>query len=373
MDDKTSPSVSIEERMPARNRQGRGARNRQETKFRSKKNVQFAATIRESVYARLGISDPTKLSTVKPSADVVSSRVPVVLRALPSLFDFVWKRMKAIGTEPFLALATDRNRAIFIKVLLTIFEAKISYAQRATQIDRFDLPSVNVYTVEQLVLITSLSRRLPFPIVIALEALGNFVQDQQLVVPVLATHEHPLASGAYNFAPSHLKVLFESLRQPQLVSTLLFELEPSLRDLPVVEWVLSGDNSRVQAAESSLSFWAGADPLPPDERQIFRSIIASMETKPGFLILTDITHGDGSPVPIIRFPDSFDPDELETNYYTTTHATPYDEALAGVVLYGLEPGVKLFSRFSGDYDEPFMHGNLCIQTCRQALVWADHE
>jgi hypothetical protein len=77
---------------------------------------------------QLKISDSTEVSEIRLVSNIVPSRVPVSLRGIPAVLDELWRRMLAIGTRPFQNLATPANKAIFFKVALLIFEAKVCFA-----------------------------------------------------------------------------------------------------------------------------------------------------------------------------------------------------------------------------------------------------
>jgi hypothetical protein len=72
-------------------------------------------------------------------------------------------------------------------------------------------------------------------------------------------------------------------------------------------------NGEVSLHQISVDFWSGPeigyDPLPPHERTIVLQIIAASEMKKGFLLHMDISHGDGSAVPAVRFHESYDNEE----------------------------------------------------------------
>lgn len=360
---------------PTGRKTGKGAKDRQELRYRQKKNKQFTDSLRASVFARLKISDPTDIGSIRTISNVVPSRIPVSLRAIPRLLAEVWDRMKAIGTRPFQALATDANKAVFFKVCLLLFEAKVCYAQRAAMVSRFETPTQFQFTDMQLRKIKSVSMRLPFPIAIALEHLGNFTVNDQPVVPVFVRVDPVAASGALSLARSDLRILVNQLRVPLAADNVVVNIARNIEDLPMVTWRLN-PNGSTQLTDESVAFWAGADvwdPLPANERSLFLQIIASMESKKGFLLLTEIDHGDGSAVAAVRFHEPFDAEETETLYYMNTKVTEYEEQISAALLYGYEHQAITHSRFCGSYDEPLIHGSANQNEVRRALIWANRD
>lgn len=91
MSDPVPPSGDVT--VQARPRQGKCAKQRQELKFRMKKNQDFQAALQKSLMAKLGVKDPTDIDRVKSNSSIVASRIPVVLKAIPKFLDEVWKRM----------------------------------------------------------------------------------------------------------------------------------------------------------------------------------------------------------------------------------------------------------------------------------------
>lgn len=93
--------------------------------------------------------------------------------------------MKAIGTRPFATLATDSNPAIFYKCFANICEAKVAYAQltTASKPERA-LPTKLKYTAMKLKILYALAVKLPSPLALFVESIGNFTADAQPVTPV---------------------------------------------------------------------------------------------------------------------------------------------------------------------------------------------
>lgn len=292
--------------------------------------------------------------------------------------------MKAIGTRPFATLATPENYAVFMKCILYIAEAKVCYAQmKCETIPPFPLPSALSFTEMQLRAINMLARRLPFPLVIYLEAIGNFMANKQPVVPVLITTTPAAASGAISFAPTSIGILLQTLLTPHRADALVCTIGQNLGRLPNVSWVEGQRQDQpaegqpvlppyqvLSVTPESHAFWS--QPPTPPQRLIFEQIIASMESKKGFLLHTDITTGIGSVIQTIRFPDDYDPDEEETLYYTNTEVPDFEEKLASALSLGYEYNGDHFSRFCGSYSECLKHGSACAPDARHAVIWADN-
>lgn len=155
----------------------------------------------------------------------------------------------------------------------------------------------------QLRYIHSILRRLPFPIAISLEALGNFSLDAQPIVPVFASYAKPELSPALNYAPNQLRGFFTHLRQPVPITNEVYALARNIEDLPVVTWNENFEVQAVRASDETLAFWITLDPIPPASREIF--------------------------------------------YYSNSiKVSEYDEVLSGALMYGLEEEIVPFSRLS---------------------------
>lgn len=138
------------------------------------------------------------------------TRVPISLRGLPR-FVKLWERMRSIGTRPFDNLVNEANYKIFLKCIMCICEAKVTYAQTKCQ---QVLTSFSTYTDSQLRTLASLSQRLPYPLTIFIEAIGNFVADSQPVLPTFITTHNVDASGAISFAPSAIRTIMRHCKIP---------------------------------------------------------------------------------------------------------------------------------------------------------------
>lgn len=114
----------------------------------------------------------------------------------------------------------------------------------------------------------------------------------------------------------------------------------AIDDLPNVDWeevqipVREGDaviqQPGFRATPASVAFWNNRIPTH-QERTVFRQIIAAMDSKKGFNILSSIDHGEGSVVQAVRFPEQFDAEEAETLYYTNVLVPTFEEQLAVLV------------------------------------------
>ena len=89
--------------------------------------------------------------------------------------------------------------------------------------------------------------------------------------------------------------------------------------------------------------------------------------------MTDILHGDGSAVPLLRFHEPYDSQETDTLYYANSKPSEFDEQLAPALMFGFEYRMEPFSRFVGQYDEPLLHGTASQAEARHVLVWADKQ
>lgn len=153
---------------------GKGAKKRKATRFRSNKNKDFQTELTASLLRRLNVTDPTNVTAIQLQSSIVPAVVPVSFRGLPRFVKSLWARMKAIGTRPFTSLATDENLAIFYKCVAVICDAKLTFAQKKCQVKTPEpLTFKGSYTDVQLRVIQALAARLPYPLAIYIEAIGN--------------------------------------------------------------------------------------------------------------------------------------------------------------------------------------------------------
>lgn len=355
-------------------RRSAGAKKKQEQVFRARKNQQFQHELTSTLFTRLRITDPTNLASVKLISAVIPARIPVSLRAIPQYLHELWERMIAIGTRPFQALVTPENKAIFFKVCLTLFEAKVCYAQRLVeQRPPFDMPTQFVFSEMALRKIKSVGERLPFPLVIALEALGNFAVDKQSVVPVFIKSEPEVVSGVINFSRTDIKTLVQALKDWLAVDDVIVVVAQELACLPNIAWENREHNGvqQVRLSQESVAFWSELT-IQAHDREVFLKIVASLESKKDFIMQVDISTGVGSAVAGVRYFEPFNSDEQETLYYMNTLVSDFDEKLSGALMYGYEHRGLPFSRFVGTYDECLKHGTSCQSELRHAVIWASH-
>lgn len=128
----------------------------------------------------------------------------------------------------------------------------------------------------------------------------------------------------------------------------------------------------VSVSAQTLEFWNGTIPSLR-EREVFNQIIASMDSKKGFNIQCEITTGDGSIVQVVRFPDQYDSDEMETLYYMNTDVPTFEEQLAPALQLGYEHRETKFSRFCGTYAECLKHGSASAEEARHSIIWTYSE
>lgn len=371
-----------------KNRKGAGAQSRQRGNFQKNKNKQFQAELQASILKRLKISDPTNLDDVQLQKSSPPQQIPITLMGLPIFVKELWERMKAIGTRPFASLATDDNRDVFLKCLLYIAETRVCYAQLTCGRNPvFQLTSLQTYSEMQLRSIRAYSSRLPTPLVIYMEAIGNITANKQYVVPVEMTTTPPAANGAVSFFPSSITTLLTTCTADNPTDGLLMNVAQRLSGLPKIVWVMEQRHCPAISATAT----SPAQPernfevahISPDSRNfwrfpnntewtIFNKIIASMESKKDFLLQFDVSSGLGSLSQIVRFPDEFDSTETETLYYNNVDIPEFDEKLSGALLLGLEHGSNRTGRFTSSYDECLSHGSISQNDVRHAVIWANN-
>lgn len=385
MADKSIPTgeAPMESAPTQSKQQGRGAKNRKFEKFRGKKNQEFQAQLTASLLKRLHVADPTSVSAIRLRSSVAPAAVPITLRALPRLVHAVWMRMISIGTRPFGVLATQQNYGIFLKIILMLAEAKVAYAQiKCTSPPNIELEHTHLFSEAELRVFTSISRVLPYPIAIYLEAIGSFTIDRQNVVPYLPRLQPAAVSGCVTYAPTHIREVLNALAQPVAADNANVVAARAIDDLPNVDWqevqvpIREGEavvqRPGFRASPASLEFWNQRLPTV-QERTTFRQIISAMDSKKGFNILSSIEHGEGSLVQVIRFPEQFDPTELDTTYYSNVALPSFEEQLAPALMLGYEYGVPRYSRFMSGYDECLVRGIASQEEAVRSVVWTNTE
>lgn len=389
IDPTAAETVQAEFKPKGKPRKGNGNRKKQEEQFRKKKNDDFHHELQASILKRLKISDPTNLNAVKLYSSTPPARIPVTFVGLPAFARSLWLRMKSIGTRPFATLATEENYAIFLKCLMYIAESRVIYAQMSCEsTPPFPMTSLMALTEMQLRVIKQQSSRLPFPLVIYMEAIGNFNVNKQLVVPVEMCAPISNANGAVSFFPSSITKLMDACRCDIEVDGVLYNIGRRLSSLPNVQWLENvrqhqavpaqgqqpaqpaRDYAAARLADSTIQFWQFP---PPSQWLLFSQIIASMENKKGFLLQFDVTTGQGSPLQVIRFPDALDPEEEETRYYMNENVSEFEEKLATALLLGVEYDSNTSGRFTSDYTECLKHGSASQSEIRHAVIWADKD
>lgn len=216
---------------------GKNAKKRKEDRLRKRKNSEFQTNLTASLLRRLRVTDPTTVSAIQIQSAIVPTIVPITFRGLPRLLSSVWARMKAIGTRPFSTLATDTNYAIFYKCFSYICEAKLAYAQLLASTTP-DEPLVTKARFSQMDLrvLHALSYKLPAPLALYVEAIGNFTVDTQPVVPIMATAPLPHQSVAISYTPSSVSALLRELEQNQDPDNIQLATVRSMDHLPGITW-----------------------------------------------------------------------------------------------------------------------------------------
>lgn len=130
-------------------------------------NSDYSTDLATLITKRLKMIEPPMISDIKPRSSVVPTIVLISFYGLIALITELWTRMRTFGLEPFSALDSDANFKIFLKCSLYICEAKLAYAQNTfTHYDHLTLPYVNTFTELQLRILHTLSKSMPYPLVI---------------------------------------------------------------------------------------------------------------------------------------------------------------------------------------------------------------
>lgn len=257
--------------------------------------------------------------------------------------------MEAIGTRPFGQLNIPENKKIFKKGMLILSEAKVCFAQRA-HIDKPDeeLQTKKLYTLEELQDLNNMTGILPYPLAIYLESIGNTVCGKQTVTPILAELEEYEGgtSGAVTYAPRQLIPLIRLLRAGVHVNDEVHQLAIGLADLPGIEWEdfvwpaippAAQGQPGVRITQQCYEFWLTGEPgreaikWTDHEYRIFVKIVQSLNSKKGFNIATDLSHGYGSLAQTVQVPEWREGSNCE--WYTMSDVTEYDQKLG--VAFGL--------------------------------------
>lgn len=123
-----------------------------------------------------------------------------------------------------------------------------------------------------------------------------------------------------------------------------------IEDLPNITWeevqipLQGGPVNGFRSSQATRDFWTPAVPTP-DQRDLFRKIIASRDSKKGVNNQCDISHGEKSSDQTVRFPDAFDPEEDETLHYINTAVPTSEEQFASALRLGYEHQYDRSSRF----------------------------
>lgn len=344
-------------------------RGRKGRKFKQNKKTQIALP-EKNVFHRLNIADPTNLSSIRVRCNFVPTIVPISFRAIPAYCYELWAYFGKLNAYDFRRLDTSLNYAIFVKVFLFICEAKLAIAQIKCSLPEQELTLTKRYSPFDLRDLVSNSRALPKPLALVIEQIGNFIADDQPVVPTLAQTYPAIASGALNFAPTELQTLCNYLAEPQPVASVA-QLVRELDDLPGVTWSRSAaaPAQMIWMHPDSVAFWTS--PLPSQrEFKIFTSIVSSFRNVGEFISLCDIESGDGSALQAIRYPESFDYSAPRANYYACTVVSQFEEQLAPAIQLGFEYRALKVSRFCGTLERTLTRGVSVPYASARAAIWS---
>lgn len=198
----------------------------------------FNTDLASTIFKRLKLTVPPSISAIKLQSTIAPTTVPISFFGAIMLLQQLWLRMRAYGLGLFATLDTPRNQAIFTKCFLYICEAKLVYAQIASNNSSvLELPSLNQFTELQLRTIRNLSRLLPYPLVMYIESIGNFIIDNQPVVPILATSAPAEHSGAYSKAPTAINTFLNLFVDARPVTVEILQLVQLIDELPGINWV----------------------------------------------------------------------------------------------------------------------------------------
>lgn len=367
-----------------RGKPGQGASNKRNEAYRRKKNKETDDAIMAGIFSRLKIADPTSVPQVQIARDIHPVTVPISLRQTVQVVDRVWDTMEAIGTRPFANLNTLENKNIFKKGMLILEEAKVCYAQRA-HMDKpdEDLPSKNLYSLEELQDLNNMAEELPLPLAMLLETIGNTVSGKQTVTPLLAEVQGMAnVSGAVTYAPRQLLPLLRILRGGVPLGGQVHNVAIALADLPGLVWeefvgpvvapALEGA-AMVRLNDVSAAFWLtgnnGREKIrwTDAEYRIFRKIVQSLSSKKDFNVKTDLSHGQGSLAQIVRTPDWQVDQSIE--WFTMDDCTDYDQKLGVAFGFGYFGDCQVQpSRFTGSYVTAYWRGELTPRRVLTALV-----
>lgn len=344
---------------------------RRRTQFRAApKKPSLLDTLKGNVFTRLSISQPLDFQNYKTRSSIVPTTIPVSFIAVPRLLQVLWTDMqKRFSNE---AVFTNDNFAVFVRTILLAMEAKVCIAQKRAESCEYDLTEKYNFTEDQLQLIKNIVKRVPTSVAIAIEAIGNFRSDSQLVTPVLAQFvddQQQHLNGIVSFAPSHLSTLMPRLTVPIPIDDALAEVAIILNHLPSIQWERNEGHGVVQMHPNAAQFWTNdPDLISVDHRSRFLSIVQAVSHYPGQLAELDLMHGNGSAVALVRYPTPFDPNESETRFYTTTHVPPFDIQLSAALLYGSEHRVQKHTRFTRGDHNSYINGRAVQAASVHALI-----
>lgn len=374
---------TVEKEKKAKKPTGKGARARRTEAFRIRKNQESDDAFLAGIYSRLKITDPTAVPALPLAKDVSDPMVvPVSFAKQPEFVDRVWDTAEAIGTRPFKDVNTPENKAIFKKGMLILAEAKICYAQRA-HIDKpaEELSARNNYSEEELLDLNSMASVLPLPLAKYLECIGNVKHSTNIITPVLAEHRVRALSGAVSYAPRQLLPLLRILRAGVPIAGEVHQVADALLvGLPGIEWEEFELPPEVEGAEPrqairlnprSIRFWLEGDPgsekisWTDAEYRIFVKIIKSLQSKKGFNVTFDLSHGNGSLAQIIQFADPWVVDE-SIRWFSMYEVSDYDVKIGAALGFGYDAGTaRSRSRFRGYYETSLICGEI---TPRRAMI-----
>lgn len=370
--------IVSDKKSSGKHKTGKGSRQARTDAFRLQKNQKTADDILTGVFARLKISDPTNVSSAPLAKEVHPVAAPIGIKTLPSYSDRVWDAMEAIGTRPFAQLNNHGNKDIFKKGTLILAEAKLSYAQRNTPATPDDeLPAKKLYTEEELRDLNQMANSIPLPLAVFLECIGTTKDADQIITPIAAiSREQPALSGALTWFPRQLLPLLRMFRDGVAIDGVVHALADHLQGLPgfaLEEFIGPGlppgsPPNMVRLTHHSAAFWLDGDAIrwTDHDYRIFEQIVRSLDSKRGFNVTLDLSHGAGTSSQLVQTVD-WRVDQ-STQWFTMTPVDDYSIKLGATFALAINQDVAEQSRFSGSLQNAYARGELTPRRIVSALL-----
>lgn len=350
---------------PSPSRQGKGSKQRQRDNFNRKKNREFDQKLADEMAAKYGLNDYPTVQQIPVRVSKPAEIVPITINTVPRYVEQIWVKMQSLGLRNFAQYDTQAYKLNFIKVLLLICEAKVSYGQRngSPKLPFNRATSLLTFTDDQLTRLLRIAKSLPKPLAAYVDNLG-YVSDQgQTVFAVKANLTAcPPASGAFNYFPSDLRPLLQALR-----AGVVDDLEPFrqlLDPLGATFEVVDGRNRMTEASYTALQYPEGW--ISGVMEEMFCSVIACFNLRKGFNSLCNIEHGMGQKSQLVRFVAY---GEQIVTYYSNSDVPPYYQLLAGAFGFGQEHEVLQKSRFVSDEEHCLISGQVDVMAIRHEVIW----